>query len=116
MADAARKMVLLVTPAGEVQHTLKDSFFNTGFLGNRSVERMTEIRFDETRQKFYIVYINQDILSALGKHGYFEDCDGDYALFDTYEQAVEVEIDLVNQLRSQGVQINNVNTSNNKRC
>ena len=83
--------VISIAPDGEINHTLKDSFFNTRFLGDRKINRMTEILFDEDKQKFFIkwmVWFNEDDTENLNKLS-----------FDTYEEAVAYEIEVVERNR-----------------
>lgn len=105
-----KEMVISITPEGRVEHTLKDSFFDTRFLGHRKIERMTEIVFCEESQRFYIRWLKGPYTGY--HHSYqvealmWGETDpklGKVYLFDTYEAAVQREIELVNQLRLQGI-------------
>lgn len=94
-----KQMVINFEQDGSVQHTLKDSFFDTRFLGGRrAVERMSEILFCDESQKFYIQFDKEGPF-----HGYIpRNNDGSKMLFDTYEAAVEYEVETINNLRLQG--------------
>src|SRR4051812_22260989 len=48
------KMSISVFPDGHVEHTLRDKVLKLSSLGPRSIERMSEILFDEEKQSFYI--------------------------------------------------------------
>lgn len=99
--------VLNFFPNGTLQHTLKDSYFNTSVLGKRKVERMTEISFQEILQKFYICVLNEELFKANNSHIYLmeEGADDKVLYFNTYEEAVEKEIEWVNSLRLQGLEL-----------
>lgn len=79
-----KKMVISCFPNGHVEHILKDTFFNPK-LGRRSIKRITDIVFDEEAQKFRIKFLELPITIN--------------QLFDSYEEAVEYEINFINDLR-----------------
>lgn len=80
-----------IAPDGEINHTLKDSFFNTRFLGDRKIRRMTEILFDEATQKFFIKWMVWSREADTEAE--------EVSRFDTYEEAVEYEIKTVERNR-----------------
>jgi hypothetical protein len=115
MEGVMKEMVLSIDPDGKVSHILKDSFFDTRFLGNRKIERLTTIEFDTRTQKFYIHWLKGPYAGQTHTtyqqtiiEGIVPDADewsiedGEIFLFDTYEAAVQREIELVNLLRLQG--------------
>lgn len=93
-----KEMVISITPEGKIEHILKDSFFDTRFFGNRKIERMTTIEFNVEKQQFYIQWLK----GPLTGH-YAEDAAGRVLYFDTYDEAVQVEIERVNAMRLQGI-------------
>jgi hypothetical protein len=112
-----KEMVLTITPEGRVEHTLKDSFFDTRFLGRRRVERMTSVNFDPNQQKFYIMWLRgpfkgfphttyeETLCAGIEPEWGREDGEGypgDWLFFESYEAGVQREIELVNELRLQG--------------
>lgn len=123
------KMVVSFTPDGKVEHLLKDGFFQ--MPGNRKVERVSTIQHSPEEQRFFIRWLMGPFAAdreplgrgtlttgmcnvcgvdpiAMGLHIYCADKDIDAGddrviLFNTYEQAVEVEIAMVNAMRIAGV-------------
>jgi hypothetical protein len=96
-----KQNVIKFLPDGSVQHTLKDSFFDTRFLGKREVYRMSEIVFNEEKQKFFI-YFDEKIKKFNGGWRQYQEM-GMVVYFDTYEAAVEKEIELINEYRKKGL-------------
>lgn len=94
------KLVVNCFTDGIVETTLKDSFFPVKFLGPRVVKRMTDIKYHWFNQKFYIEW-----LEGPNKGEVISNEHGDTFLFDTYEEAVTHEIDVVNEMRLEGVRI-----------
>ncbi len=91
-------MVIVIDANGSVEHTLKDSFFDTRFLGERTITRLSEVLFDERAQQFYIKWLQGP------NAGNTElDSDGGTRMFDTYEDAVSHEILTLNNQRSAGL-------------
>lgn len=89
------KQVINVMPDGNIEMTLKDSFFDSRiFAGHRKIERMTIIKFDEKHQDFYIEWIEGSLRGQ------------PVGSFSTYEDAVTYEIDEINKMRLQGVIFN----------
>jgi hypothetical protein len=110
-----REMVITITPEGKVEHILKDSFFDTRFFGHRKIERLSEVAFSPEFQKFFIKWLKGPFKNQIHTtyqqtiiEGIVPDADewsiedGEIYLFDTYEEAVQREIELVNQMRLQG--------------
>jgi hypothetical protein len=112
----ATELVYVFHPDGRVEGTLKDSFFKPN-LGPRKIERMTSINFDPNQQKFYIFWLKgpfkgyphttyeETIYAGIIPEWGPEDGEGypgDWYFFDTYEDGVRKEIELVNGLRLQG--------------
>lgn len=110
-----KEMVISISQEGKVEHILKDSFFDTRFLGKRKVERLSEVRFSPEFQQFYIHWLTGPFAGE--DHTTYQETimegieidedewkpeDGELYLFDTYEEAVQREIELVNQMRLQG--------------
>lgn len=54
-----RQMVVTFNPDGTAEHTLKDPWYNPAeALGaERSIKRMTDIKYDEKAQGFYITFL-----------------------------------------------------------
>jgi hypothetical protein len=89
--------VIDFTPEGEVQAMHNDKF-DLSFLGKQSIERATEIKFDEPSQKWGILFPgpHED-----GSEGYRSN---ELALgFSTYEGARQVEVAWLNSCRREGV-------------
>ena len=107
-----RGMVVSFLSNGTVQHTLKDGFFNpnTSLGGHRSVSRLSEVLFDDISQKFYIHWLkgpkaNQSEPEEVwydNEYGEKKFLHLKLRVFDTYEEAVQYEIDEVNRLRLLG--------------
>jgi len=66
--------------------TMYNEDFGLEFLGNREIERVTEIWFDTYAQKFYVQHVRTEIVIASG--------------FDTYSAAVAHEKEWFRQLVS----------------
>lgn len=109
-----KEMVMRFMPDGSIQHTLKDTFFDPSKeLGaTRKIDRMTDIKYDEERQKFYVEFLRGDdngrplvgaTIGVLEGFLFYKHDNQDTAYYNTYEAAVEAEIELVNRLRYDGV-------------
>lgn len=104
--------VITFKPNGSIEFTRSSEPLITDLEqhGRKSVKRMTEILFSEEDQKYYIVWTAgpfsyRNILSVVG---YTLDPEGNLEpenikLFETYEQAVEYEIAMVDYLRLHGL-------------
>jgi len=83
-------------------------------LGQTSVDRVSDIKFDEGRQQFYITFLNypspnrtqvvsRNVIYGPYRHTMDLNCPNGYDspihYFEEYEQAVEHEIELINELR-----------------
>jgi len=116
------EMIINFLPSGAVEHTLKDGFFNPLPGAHRSVERMSNIPFDEGTQRFYIEFSMGEIKGEKAgprhgaKYGVRPDlprvyktedtggvCRPSFYTFSTYEAAVKYEVDLINAMRLTGV-------------
>lgn len=110
-----RRMVISCCPDGSVQHTLKDGFLNPFPGQDRHIERMTVIEHDEAKQLFFVRWLKgphngrtmtlrmfSELCTSvpLGKDIVVEGSTTAY--FKSYEEAVEAEIDAVNNLRLSG--------------
>ncbi len=104
-------MIINFFPDGSVQHTLKDNVFK--MPGRRKIERVTDIRFDEREQKFYIYWRGgpfaervQTVAMALayGVKGDFEMLPDATATmyFMSYDEAVALEVLMLDALRLAG--------------
>lgn len=97
-------MIIDFTPEGAAQAMHIDQF-DLGFLGNKHVERATEIRFNETSQKWDIalprrgnmVGSNEDAI--IGFSVPFPEAEG----FETYEGARQIEVLWLNRCRRWGI-------------
>lgn len=121
------KQVVQFFPDGSVAHTRDKNLDVAGMLGGRrAINRMTDIQFSETRQKFYIQFLRGRSPEGINLAGLVfcevdisgdgddrlpcveeielddEELEASVAYFDTYEEAVTHEIDLVNRLRHKG--------------
>lgn len=106
-----KKLVIQFHPDGTVETLLKASVIDLRVLGHQSVDRVSEVLFDEDEQKFYIRWLKGPLAAspvACVHTGFYSvhfvqyELDGP-KLFDTYEQAVECEIATVNAMRLDGV-------------
>lgn len=88
------KHVVSFMPNGSAQSTLKDSVFDTRFLGSRRIERVSEITFNQEVQKFYIFWLKGPRAGTIESNK-----DGVPLYFDTYDSAVEFEVASINCLR-----------------
>lgn len=109
-----KRNVITFGADGSAQALLKDSFFDTRFLGHRHVGRVSEVLFDEEKQMFYIRWLlgpcagqNESLHERVPVHTMGK-AEPDYTLvpytryFDTYEEAVAHEIYRVNEWRLAG--------------
>lgn len=85
------KLVVTIRPGGEVETLLKDRVFDTRVLGDRKIERLSEILPSQDGQWFYIRWLQGPSAGQV-----------EMALFRDYEEAVEYEVKTVNDLRLQG--------------
>lgn len=121
----AKSIVVQFFPDGTVAHTRDKDFDISEALGaKRSIQRMTDILFDDEHQKFYIVMLKgvwDDGFHIIGFERHLvtnnmvrkfgiepQPIMGDDDLygicrFDTYEDAVAFEIKLINAMRLHGV-------------
>lgn len=94
MVEKSLKHVIQCMPDGSIQMTLKDKELKP-FNGHRQIDRMTEILFDETLQKFYVLW-------RFSRRGI---TDQPMQLFDTYEDAIDYEVQMINKARLTGTDI-----------
>lgn len=85
------KLVITIRPGGEVETLLKDKIFDTRVYGDRKIERLSEILPSADGQWFYIRWLKGP---SAGQ--------AELEMFRDYEEAVEYEVKLVNDLRRQG--------------
>jgi hypothetical protein len=85
------KLVVTIRPGGEVETLLKDKIFDTRVLGDRKIERVSEILPTDDGQWFYIRWLQGPSAGQT-----------EMAIFRDYEDAVEYEVSTVNDLRLQG--------------
>ena len=90
MVKKSLKSVIQCMPDGTVEMTLKDKELKP-FIGHRSIKRMSEILFNEDTQKFYVKFRYNGQTTP--------------AVFDTYEDAVTYEVDIINKKRLEGLKI-----------
>lgn len=92
------ELVIDFLPTGEAQSMHVDKF-DLGFLGNKSVKRATEIKFDEKDQQWGL-YLPYPEAIAQGSEGYYPvpEAQG----FPTYEVAREAEVLWLNVCRAKG--------------
>jgi hypothetical protein len=111
------KLVIAFHADGTVETLLKDKVFDTRVLGDRQIERLSEVLPTDDGQKFFIRWLKGP-LAAIGRpkippqaqaaNGFFSyggfHCHytGQVEYFDTYEEAVECEVSTVNALRLLG--------------
>lgn len=112
-------MTVSCLPDGTVQHTLKDKFFRPFPESNRNIERMTDIRFDENAQTFYIVFLKGPWVGERMTNAHLFQPEAIilkknlnkgktiyYMNFPLYDEAVAAEVECINKLRNLGVMIN----------
>lgn len=117
-----KQMTITCLPDGSVQHTLKDTLFRPFIDSDRKVERMSEIRFDEEQQAFYIHMLKELVRPPGAVYGSVFDKDLEYLndyifrgeYFDSYEGAVAYEIQIIEDLRLRGYSFE-TSTSNGHR-
>lgn len=82
------RMIIDIGPDGAVMCMNREGVFDVGFLGNRSIRRATDIRFNETTQSW-------DIWVAAPAHGIeaFIKPSAPFSGFPTYEDARGHEVD-----------------------
>ena len=87
---AQSQLVIVIRPDGSIESLLKDKIFDTRIFGDRKIERLSEVLPTEDGQKFFIRWLQgPDAGSCIGH-------------FDTYEEAVDYEVNTVNAKRLQG--------------
>lgn len=114
----SKRIVISCFPDGVVQHTRDKTF---SLPGKQSIKRVSEIVFNETAQKWEIYFrlngfVGKDFHIADGEpvsEAMFIQYSGSDAKwggaqcqpmhFDTYELAVEKEVELLNLMRLQGM-------------
>lgn len=74
--------------------TLHKGFLDLRKLGEVKIRRSSEILFDEDKQKFYIHYLEPSLASFNPEFR--------SVFFDTYEQAVDREVQFLNECRLTG--------------
>jgi hypothetical protein len=85
-------------PTGEVEAMHNDKF-DLGFLGRKSVERATDIRFFQSSQQWDI-YVPKPWPHVGGEFQHVRGAEG----FATYEGARQVEVAWLNSCRRDGVE------------
>lgn len=104
-------------PDGTVQHTLNDAFMQPDFDVPRTVERMTDIKHETAINCFYIVGLLDPVKGKYFDKAMINNLNVDISdiphrldrrgvlLFGGYEEAVRVEIRVIDALRVQGVTV-----------
>lgn len=86
------RLVVTCHPNGSLQTTLKDKVFNTAKFGKREIERVSQIRFNSITQRFVIEWLK-------GPRKGCTEAGWDKEGFETYDEAVEFEVDQINIMR-----------------
>ena len=92
MEQKSIKTVIQCLPDGTIEMTLKDKEFKP-FNGHRTIKRMSEILFNEDTQRFYVKFRYDGHTTP--------------AIFDTYEDAIKYEVDIINKVRRNNILIDN---------
>ena len=112
-----KQMVISCFPDGSIQHTLKDQFLHLLPGQRREVERMSDIEHDTNHDMFHIRLkarpeypvtlrnLMDNKITSYRELSHIVDEDSDIVLFTRYEDAVTVEIDLINVMRLRGIKI-----------
>lgn len=106
-----KEFVISCLSDGSVQYTRNKGIFDLD--GIKEVERVSDIRFTSSKQKYYIfwlrgpyalhpMFLSQWTSHHTGKPPVKVTIVGDWLLFDTYEDAVEVEVMMLNAMRLKG--------------
>lgn len=82
------KFSLIVNPDGSVVHRLDETLKVLSDLGTKSIQRISEILWNEDRQKFYIRMVLGRLYGCPVKE---PNQQGEIKFFDTYEEAVSYE-------------------------
>jgi len=98
-----KRMVLKILPGGEVQHMLRDTMFKPPLRGTREIKRVSEVLFDPRKQKFYIKFLVEPLTTTWPSGVYTEE--GAPVFFDSYEDAVDKEISVIQQEKIQGASL-----------
>jgi hypothetical protein len=107
------KLVVAFHADGTVESLLKDKVFDTRVLGNRQIERLSEVLPTDDGQKFFIRWLKGPLFDTSTGGSASVDCfysngnvqchgDGETMYFDSYEEAVECEVSTCNALRLLG--------------
>lgn len=118
------RMVISIAPDGKVSHTLKDGFFKPDLAARRDCTRMSEVLHNADTDTFYIKFLGGlfkdrelDIyMWSNVMYGGVKPCAGcvltevvagaPYRLeFRTYDEAVNVEIQIINEMRLKGIPV-----------
>ena len=75
--------------------TLHKGFLDLRELGNITMRRSSEIEFDPVYQKFYIKFLEPELTQFNEQYRTI--------FFDTYELAVEKEVEVINAARLSGI-------------
>jgi hypothetical protein len=89
-----RKTQVFKAKGGSLE-TLHKGFLDLRQLGPISMRRSSEIEFDEVYQKFYIKFLEPELIQFNEEYRTI--------FFDTYELAVEKEIEVINAARLAGI-------------
>lgn len=104
------QLVIRVGTDGSLHTLLKDTVLDTSKFGDRKIDRITLIEFDEDEQKFFIKWLRGPYRPFTHTQGMARETlasdkyrlSADTIFFDTYEKAVEHEVECVNALRLEG--------------
>jgi hypothetical protein len=107
------KLVITVHPNGAVETLLKDKVFDTRVLGDRKIERLSEVLPTDDGQRFYVRWLRGPLVGdalvrvptlsvnrAINSVSCWPSGETFYAC--SYEDAVEFEVATVNELRMHG--------------
>lgn len=89
-----RKTQVFKALGGQME-TLHKGFLDLRTLGNVEMRRSSEIKLDPNAQKFYIEFLEPELLQFNPQYR--------EVFFDTYELAVEEEVRFINEARLNGV-------------
>ena len=84
------KMVIAFKTDGSIEHLLKDRVFDTRFLGDRKIERVSEVTPNEDGHLFFVRWLQGPMSGTR------------VGPFETYDDAVDYEVASVNLQRREG--------------
>jgi hypothetical protein len=109
----ANRLVITIHPDGAVETLLKDKVFDSRVLGDRRIERLSEVLPTDDGQKFFVRWLLGPLAASnevkVGNLAWFANngiaCwpDGETVYSNSYEEAVELEVAYVNAMRKAGI-------------